>query len=149
VLYIMSREELTMQEGNTLLNKHSGLLGISGISSDMRDIEQGKENGNKNAALAIDVFSYRIKKYIGSYFASLGGADAVVFTGGIGENSPLIRKLSLSNLEKMGIILDEEKNELNSKDARIITKDDSPVTIFIIPTNEELVIARETLKFLT
>ncbi len=149
VLYIMSREELTMQEGNTLLNKHSGLLGISGISSDMRDIEQEKENGNKNAALAIDIFAYRIKKYIGSYFASLGGADAIVFTGGIGENSPLIRKLSLSDLEKMGIVLDDEKNKLNSKDARIITKNDSPVTVFVIPTNEELVIARETVKFLT
>ncbi|MFC1562422.1 acetate/propionate family kinase [candidate division KSB1 bacterium] len=148
VLYIMSREELTMQEGNTLLNKHSGLLGISGISSDMRDLEQERENGNKNAALAVEIFSYRIKKYIGSYFASLGGADSIVFTGGIGENSSLVRKLSLSNLEKMGIVLDEERNNSNSGESRIITKDDSAVTVFVIPTNEELVIARETLKFL-
>lgn len=148
ILYIMSREELSMQEGNTLLNKHSGLLGISGISSDMRDIEQEAENGNKNAALAINIFAYRIKKYIGAYLAALGEADSIVFTGGIGENSPLIRKLSLSNLEKMGIVLDEEKNDLNSNEARIITKDDSQVTVFVIPTNEELVIARETLKIL-
>ena len=148
VLYIMSREELSMQEGNTLLNKHSGLLGISGISSDMRDLEQERENGNKNAALAVDIFAYRIKKYIGSYFASLGGAHCIVFTGGIGENSDLIRKLSLSNLEKMGILLDEKKNKLSSKKERIITKDESPVKVFVIPTNEELVIARETLKFI-
>ena len=147
VLYIMSREELTMQEGNTLLNKHSGLLGISGISSDMRNIEEEK-NGNKNAALAINIFAYRIKKYIGAYFAALGGADSIIFTGGIGENSSLIRKLSLSNLEKMGIVFDEEKNDSDSKGARIITKEGSQVTVFVIPTNEELVIARETLAIL-
>jgi len=148
LLYIMSREELTMQEGNTLLNKHSGLLGISGISSDMRDLEEERENGNKMAALAIDIFCYRIKKYIGAYFASLGGADSIVFTGGIGENSSLVRKLSLSNLECLGINIDDEKNESNSKEATIISKNNSKVTIFVIPTNEELVIAKETIKFI-
>jgi acetate kinase len=148
LIYIMSREELTMNEGNTLLNKHSGLLGISGISSDMRDLELERKNGNRMASLAIDIFSYRIKKYIGAYFASLGGADTVVFTGGIGENSSLVRKLSLSNLECMGIYFDDEKNESSSNDVRIISKDDSPVTVFVIPTNEELVIAKETAKFL-
>ena len=148
VLHIMSREELTMQEGNTLLNKHSGLFGISGISSDMRDLEEERENGNKMAALAIDIFCYRIKKYIGSYFASLEGADSIVFTGGIGENSSLIRKLSLSNLECLGIDVDDEKNESDSKEARIISKDNSKVAVFVIPTNEELVIARETMKFI-
>ena len=148
LLYIMSREELTMQEGNTLLNKHSGLLGISGISSDMRDLEEERENGNKMAALAIDIFCYRIKKYIGAYFASLGGADSIVFTGGIGENSSLVRKLSLSNLECLGINIDDEKNESNSKEATIISKNNSNVTIFVIPTNEELVIAKETIKFI-
>lgn len=148
VLYIMSREELTMQQGNTLLNKHSGLLGISGISSDMRDLEEERENGNKMAALAIDIFCYRIKKYIGAYFASLGGADTIVFTGGIGENSSLIRKLSLSNLECLGINIDDEKNESNSKEATIISKNNSKVTVFVIPTNEELVIAKETMKFI-
>ncbi len=148
LLYIMSREELTMQQGNTLLNKHSGLLGISGISSDMRDLEEERENGNKMAVLAIDIFCYRIKKYIGAYFASLGGADSIVFTGGIGENSSLIRKLSLSNLECLGINIDDEKNESNSKEATIISKNNSKVTIFVIPTNEELVIAKETMKFI-
>lgn len=148
LIYIMSREELTMNEGNTLLNKHSGLLGISGISSDMRDLELERKNGNRMAALAIDIFSYRIKKYIGAYFASLGGADTVVFTGGIGENSSLVRKLSLSDLERMGIYFDDEKNESSSNDIRIISKDDSPVTVLVIPTNEELVIAKETAKFL-
>lgn len=148
LLYIMSREELTMQQGNTLLNKHSGLLGISGISSDMRDLEEERENGNKMAALAIDIFCYRIKKYIGAYFASLGGADSIVFTGGIGENSSLVRKLSLSKLECLGINIDDEKNESNSKEATIISKNNSKVTIFVIPTNEELVIAKETIKFI-
>ena len=148
LIYIMSREELTMNEGNTLLNKHSGLLGISGISSDMRDLELERKNGNRMASLAIDIFCYRIKKYIGAYFASLGGADTVVFTGGIGENSSLVRKLSLSNLECMGIYFDDGKNESSSNDVRIISKDDSPVTVFVIPTNEELVIAKETAKFL-
>ena len=141
LLYIMSREEITMQQGNTLLNKHSGLLGISGISSDMRDLEEERESGNKMAALAIDIFCYRIKKYIGAYFASLGGADSIVFTGGIGENSSLVRKLSLSNLECLDISIDDEKNESNSEEATIISKNNSKVTIFVIPTNEELVIA--------
>ena len=146
LLYIMSRDEMSMQQANTLLNKHSGLLGISGISSDMRDLEKEKDTGNRMASLAIDVFCYRLKKYIGAYVAVLGRADAVVFTGGIGENSELVRRLTLRETECLGIYFDEEKNKVSSKEARTISKDNSPVKVFIIPTNEELVIAKETMK---
>ncbi len=146
LLYIMSREELSMQQGNTLLNKHSGLLGISGISSDMRDIEKEREDGNKMASLAIDVFCYRLKKYIGSYLAALGGTDAIIFTGGIGENSDLVRGITTENMESLGICIDKEKNNAASKEPRLISADDSKIKVFVIPTNEELVIAKETMK---
>ena len=146
LLYIMSSEELSMAQGNTLLNKHSGLLGISGISSDMRDLEKERESGNKMASLAIEVFCYRLKKYIGSYLAVLGGTDAVVFTGGIGENSELVRSLATENMECLGICIDKDKNNAASKEARLISADDSGIKVFVIPTNEELVIAKETMK---
>lgn len=143
ILYIMGKEGLSLAEANTLLNKHSGLIGLSGESSDMREIEEAVKEGNKKAANAVDVFCYRIKKYIGAYTAAMGGLDAVVFTGGIGENSVMIRKMSLSNLEYLGIELDDHLNE-NATGEVDISKSSSKVKVFRIPTNEELVIALDT-----
>ncbi|MFA3783127.1 acetate/propionate family kinase [Melioribacteraceae bacterium 4301-Me] len=143
ILYIMGKEGLSLSEANTLLNKHSGLIGLSGESSDMREIEEAVKEGNKKAISAHDVFCYRIKKYIGAYTAVMGGLDAVVFTGGIGENSSLVRKKSLSNLEYLGIELDDQLNE-NPSGETLISKSNSKVKVFRIPTNEELVIALDT-----
>ncbi len=143
ILYIMAKEGLSLSEANTLLNKHSGLIGISGESSDMREIEEAVGEGNKKAKYAFDVFTYRIKKYIGAYAAAMGGLDAVVFTGGIGENSVMVRHNSCSNLEFLGIKLDEEANK-NVKGECKISAADSKVSILRIPTNEELVIALDT-----
>jgi len=143
ILYIMAKEGLSLSEANTLLNKHSGLIGISGESSDMREIEEAVGEGNKKAKYAFDVFTYRIKKYIGSYAAAMGGLDAVVFTGGIGENSIMVRHDACSNLEFLGIKLDEEANK-NVKGECKISAADSKISILRIPTNEELVIALDT-----
>jgi acetate kinase len=143
ILYIMAKEGLALSEANTLLNKHSGLIGISGESSDMREIEEAVGEGNKKAKYAFDVFTYRIKKYIGSYAAAMGGLDAVVFTGGIGENSIMVRNNACSNLEFLGIKLDEEANKNVKGECKISTAD-SKVSVLRIPTNEELVIALDT-----
>ncbi len=145
ILYIMSKEGLNMSEANTLMNKHSGLIGLSGDSSDMREIESGVMEGDKRAKRAFDAFTYRIKKYVGSYIAALGGCDALVFTGGIGENSPMVRNAVCSNMEFLGIKLDQEKN-LNVKGECAVSADDSKVKVLRIPTNEELVIALDTEK---
>ncbi len=145
ILHVMAREELSLNEANTLLNKHSGLQGISGISGDMRDIIKESEKGNANAQLALDIYCYRIRKYIGSYAAVLGGLDALVFTAGIGENSALVRKKCCENLEFLGIQIDDEKNEqAKGSQSDEIQTDDSKVKVFRIPTNEELVIALDT-----
>lgn len=143
ILYIMGKEGLNFSEANTLLNKHSGLIGISGESSDMREIEAAVAEGDKRSQYAFDVFNYRIKKYIGAYAAALGGVDALVFTGGIGENSPVVRNSVCENLEYMGIKLDPKKNE-NPVGEADLSADGSKVKIFRIPTNEELVIAMDT-----
>ena len=143
ILYIMAKEGLSLSEANTLLNKHSGLIGISGESSDMREIEDAVAEGNKKAKLAFDVFNYRIKKYVGAYAAAMGGVDALVFTGGIGENSKLVRKEVCSDMEFIGIEFDEEANN-NVKGESFITKPTSKVKALRIPTNEELVIALDT-----
>ncbi|MDP2038569.1 MAG: acetate kinase, partial [Ignavibacteria bacterium] len=143
ILYIMAKEGLSLSEANTLLNKHSGLIGISGESSDMREIEDAVAEGNKKAKLAFDVFNYRIKKYVGAYAAAMGGVDALVFTGGIGENSKLVRKEVCSDMEFIGIEFDEEANN-NVKGESFITKPNSKVKALRIPTNEELVIALDT-----
>jgi len=145
ILYIMAKEELGSSEANALLNKHSGLMGISGISSDMRDILLEAKDGDKQAGFAFDVFCYRIKKYVGAYGASLGGLDAVVFTGGIGENSAEVRSRSLSGLSYMGITIDDELNTSSNKEKNIATSD-SPVDVYVIPTNEELMIAIDTME---
>lgn len=144
ILHIMAREELNLHEASTLLNKHSGLIGISGLSSDVREIQEAAVEGHPNAKLALDAYCYRIKKYIGSYAAAMGGLDAVVFTGGVGQNSPIVRKSCLSNLKFLNLTVDNDKNESLDDGIGDITAADSKVRILVIPTNEELVIARET-----
>jgi acetate kinase len=143
ILYIMGKEGITLAEANTLLNKHSGLQGISGVSSDMREVIQEMKNGDKKSKYAFDVFCYRVKKYIGSYAAAMGGLDAVVFTGGIGENSPDVRKASCDDMGYFGIMIDDIANTSQEKE-KAITTADSRTTVFVIPTNEELVIALDT-----
>ncbi len=145
ILQIMHKEELTPNDATTLLNKHSGLIGVSGISSDMREIEEEYENSER-ARLAHDIFTYRLRKYIGAYAAAMGGTDVIVFTGGIGENSSMVREHSLQGLEFMGVKLDQKKNEASDKKEREISADDSKVKVFVIPTNEELVIAMDTMR---
>lgn len=141
ILYIMGKEGLILSEANTLLNKHSGLIGISGESSDMREVISSMHDGVKRAKYAFEIFCYRVRKYIGAYAAALGGVDAVVFTGGIGENSADVRRESLEGLSFLGLELDPERN---AKGDNIISSDSSTVKIFRIPTNEELVIALDT-----
>jgi acetate kinase len=144
--FIMKKEELGVQSANTLINKHSGLMGVSGVSSDMREVHKAAEQGNKRAKLAIKMYSYRIKKYIGAYCAAMGGMDIIVFTGGIGENDTLTRKKTCSNMEFLGIKIDKGKNKNTSGKEEIISTNDSNVTVMVIPTNEELVIAQDTLE---
>ncbi len=146
--FIMQKEVIGVAATNTLVNKHSGVLGISGISSDMRDVEKAAEKGNERAILALRMYEYRIKKYIGAYTAALGGVDVIVFTGGIGENASETRANVMKDMEYLGVDLDFEKNNgLRSKEAEI-TKADSKVKVWIVPTNEELVIARDTLRII-
>jgi acetate kinase len=145
ILQIMNKEELNLNDATTMLNKHSGLKGISGVSSDMREIEEEYES-NDRAKLAHDVFTYRLKKYIGSYAAAMNGLDVIIFTGGIGENSVMVRKHTLSGLEFLGIDLDDAKNREESREEREINTNGSRVKVYVIPTNEELVIALDTMK---
>jgi acetate kinase len=144
ILNIMGREELSLHEANTLLNKHSGLQGISGISSDMRDVISAAESGNELARLALEIYCYRIRKYIGGYAAAMGGLDCLVFTAGVGENSPAVRSLSCQGLEFAGLTLDEARNQEAIKKEMVISSDDSRVKVLAIPTNEELIIAEDT-----
>jgi len=145
ILYIMAKEGLSNNEANTLLNKHSGLQGISGISSDMREIITEMKNGDKKATYAFDVFCYRIRKYIGAYAAAMGGVDAVVFTGGIGENSPDVRRASCEGLGFLGISVDDRVNESKEKEKNI-SQAGGRTAVLVIPTNEELVIALDTME---
>jgi len=142
--YLMAREELDISTANTLINKHCGLLGITGVSSDMREIMQEMENGNERAKLGLKMLTYRIKKYIGSYAAALGGVDILVFTGGIGENSDYVREEVCQGLEYMGVVFDNELNKGVRGIEKVISKPESKTLITIIPTNEELVIADDT-----
>ena len=145
VLYMMAKEEISLHEMNTMMNKFSGLLGLSGTSSDVRELIEEMNAGNERALLALQAFAYRVKKYIGSYHAALGGTDYICLAGGIGENSPLIREMVLEGMEKLGIKLDKEKNN-NLKGDGEITTDDSPVRVYMVATDEELVIARDTVR---
>jgi len=142
--YIIDKEEIDLPAANTLINKFSGMIGISGVSSDMRDIEKAAEDGNKRAVLSLEMYAYRVKKYIGAYAAALGGVDAIVFTGGIGENDLFTRSKICTGLEFLGAKLDYNKHDGLRGKEMIISTDDSNVVIMVIPTNEELVIARDT-----
>lgn len=146
VPYVMNKEELTVNEVNSMLNKHSGLLAISGISSDMREITDGVEKGDANSILAFDMYTYRVRKYIGSYAAAMNGVDVIVFTAGVGENSAILRKRVLEELTFLGIELDESLNNIRSGEPRRITTANSKVEVLVVPTNEELVIARDTFR---
>ncbi|WIV17914.1 MULTISPECIES: acetate/propionate family kinase [Paenibacillus] len=144
VPYVMNKEELTINEVNSMLNKHSGLLAISGISSDMREITEGMENGEPNSTLAFNMYEYRLRKYIGSYAAAMNGVDVIVFTAGVGENSVVLRQRVLEQLTYLGVEVDEELNKIRSGEPRRISSTNSKVEVLVIPTNEELVIARDT-----
>lgn len=149
VLYLMEKENLDYKEINNLLNKKSGVMGISGLSFDMRDIENAIEEGHERAAIAQNMYVHRVKKYIGAYAAVMDGIDLLIFTGGIGENDTMIREKVASGLTYLGIELDTEKNKtLRGKDA-IITKPDARTLAMVITTNEELVIARDTLSIVS
>ncbi len=143
--YLMEKENITLEEVNDIMNKESGLLGISGISSDSRDIRKAAKEGHERAKLALELFNYQIQKYIGAYMLVMNGIDAIVFTAGIGENASDIRKGILSGLEFMDVTVDDQANKAKQKNAEITTPD-SKIKAFVIPTNEELVIARDTLR---
>ena len=143
VTYIMDKLGLKPQEMADFLNKKSGVLGITGISSDMRDVENAAKEGNERAILALKMYSYRIKKYIGAYAAAMGGVDAIVWTAGVGENQISMREDSCAGLEFLGIKIDKAKNNVRGQEAEIST-DDSRVKVWVIPTDEEIVIARDT-----
>jgi acetate kinase len=141
--FIMSREKIDIGEMTSILNKKSGVLGVSGVSSDFRDLDQAAEQGNARARLALDIFDYEGSKLIAGYAAALGGVDAIVFTAGIGENSPPIREHMTKGLDFMGIAVDPAKNNIRGKEADI-SKDGSKVKVLVIPTDEELVLASDT-----
>jgi len=149
VPFVMSKEELTLGEVNSMLNKHSGMLAISGFSGDMREIVEAMEDGDRNARLAFDMFCYRLRKYIGAYAAAMNGMDALVFTAGIGENSADVRKAVCEGLTFLGVQLDEAANRQRSKEARFISAPDSRVKVLVVPTNEELIIARDTFRLVS
>lgn len=146
--FIAAKEGLSTQEVETLLNKQSGLIGISGLTNDMRELlAEAEENNDRRARLAIEIFCYRAKKYIGSYLAAMGGADAIVFTGGIGENSAEVRALICEGLEWIGLGLDEERNHAHTNGQEgLISRSDSRLAAYVIPTDEELLIARDTTR---
>ena len=141
--YLMNKHGYSIDEMLNILNKKSGVLGISGVSSDFRDLEDAAPKGNQRAQLALDSFSYNVKKLIGAYAAAMGGVDAIIFTAGVGENGPETRANSVSGLEYMGVKLDAEKNKVRGKEADV-SADDAKVRVLVIPTNEELMIAMDT-----
>ncbi len=141
--YIMRKEEIGLETSSILVNKFSGMLGITGVSSDMREIEEKADEGNERAQLGLEMYAYRVKKYIGAYAAALGGVDVLIFTGGIGENAIDLRKDICSGLEFAGIELDDKKNQVRGKET-VISGENSHCKIMIIPTKEELVIAQDT-----
>ena len=145
--FIAKKENLSLDEMNTVLNKKSGVLGVSGISSDFRDLVVSSQEGNERAKLALDMFAYRVAKYVGSYAAAMNGVDAITFTAGVGENNGLIRDMILDRLTFLGITVDEEKNAIRGEEV-IISTPDSKVKVCVIPTNEELAIARETVALI-
>lgn len=147
VTYLMEKEDLTVKGISTLLNKKSGVLGVSGVSSDFRDLHTAAEEGNKRAQLALEIFAYGVKKFIGEYIAVMNGVDAIVFTAGIGENNSTIRTQILDNMDFLGIKIDPDKNKIRGREIDI-SAPGATVKTFVIPTNEELAIARETVRLL-
>ncbi|EFM39069.1 acetate kinase [[Eubacterium] yurii subsp. margaretiae ATCC 43715] len=148
ISFLAEKEKMSIKDIDNMLNKKSGVLGISGVSSDFRDIEGEAEKGNDRARLALDMFHTRVKKYIGAYLAELGNVDAVVFTAGLGENSAESREEICKGLEPLGIEIDVDANKVRGKE-QLISKKDSKIKIYVIPTNEELVIARDTLEIVS
>ncbi len=146
--FIAEKENLSPADINRICNKESGVLGVSGVSNDNRDVAAAAESGNKRAQLAIDMQQYQIIKFVGSYIAAMNGVDAIAFTGGIGENDSALRKVVCESLGFLGVKIDDEKNTVRGEEIRIST-DDSSVNVYIIPTNEELAIARDTLSLIS
>jgi len=151
VTYLHDKLSLNSPEVDALLNKKCGLLGVSGVSSDMRDVKKAASEGNMRAQAAIEIFAYRVKKYVAAYSAALHGLDAIVFTAGIGENEPMVRRLVCENLAYLGVLLDRERNEdcAKERDGFDISRPDSRVRVYVIPTNEELMIARDTAELVS
>lgn len=149
ITYLMEREHYDTKAISDILNKKSGLLGVSGVSSDMRDVRAAIAAGNKRAKLALDMFIYRAKKYIGSYVAVLGGVDVIVFTGGIGENVEIVRESICADMECFGVKIDKEINNGVHGDEKIISTKDSKTTVIVIPTDEEYMIASDTLAIVS
>ena len=148
VQYLMNRYGYNVDEMLNILNKKSGVAGMSGVSSDFRDLENAADEGNERAALALEKFAYEVRKYIGSYAAALGGCDVLVFTAGVGENSGEMRERICNGLEYLGVKLDPEKNKIRGQEA-VISAADSKVTVLLIPTNEELMIAKDTAELIS
>lgn len=142
--FLMNEKGYSADEMNQILNKKSGVLGVSGLSSDFRDLEEAAEKGNERAQLALDMFITRVRRYVGGFMAELGHIDAISFAGGIGENSASMRKLILENMEEYGIIIDDAKND--TREEAVISADNSRVKVLVVPTNEELMIARDTMN---
>ena len=151
ITFLMEQENLSVKEINDILNKKSGFLGVSGVSSDCRDIAEAMENGNKRAELAMKILGYQIKKYIGAYSAAMGGLDAIVFTAGIGENTPFIRAMACEGLEYLGVELDIDVNDNVARpvSTTCLSKPSSKVKVYLIPTNEEYVIANDTAEIVS
>lgn len=146
VFFLYNNLDMEMSEIDDLLNKKSGLLGLSGVSNDVRDISDAADNGNKRAKLALEIFSYRIRKYIGAYAAAMKGINAIVFTAGVGENASDVREKICQGLDFLGVKLDITKNQTVGSEKAVITQDDSEITVCVIPTNEELMIAQDTFE---
>jgi acetate kinase len=149
ILHIMEKEELTPAQAAEILCKKAGLLGISGLSSDLRDLEEAASKDHGRSALAVDVMVYEVKKYVGAFAAAMGGLDAVAFAGGIGENSWRVRQEVCRDMEFLGIHLDNEANRQPSRADRMVSSTGSRVAVLVIHTNEEIVVARETARVLT
>ncbi len=143
VTYLMEKENIPPKEFNRIMNKESGILAISGVSSDFRDIDNAIEEGNPRAKIALDMFEYQVTKFIGAYAAAMGGLDAIVFTAGVGENNPDLRVRCCAPLKFMGVEMDEEKNRVRGEE-RIVSSENSKIKVLVVPTNEELMIAADT-----
>jgi acetate kinase len=149
VLYLMRKENLSAEKISEILGKKSGLAGISGVSTDLRDIEEAASKGNKRAQLAVDILVYEVKKYIGAFAAAMGGLDAIAFAGGIGENAWRVREAVCRDMDFLGIALDDEKNRQHATTDRVISAANSRVSVLVVYTNEEIIVARETVRVLT